>query len=356
MGAMAWKRTEMSAESTARTLRRSSIPRNQWPRPVHHAFFQRPVRRWCIRFSTENTTMKNSIISHPDRGPWGSNKWRGNCSGYVYKDLFEQLQPKVFIDPMVGSGTSVEVAREMQIEAYGLDLHSGFNCLRGDILEAVGKQADFVCSHPPYGSQILYSGPGGMWGSEPHPDDLSHCKDDQDFLEKMQYVLLNQRRATVPGGYYATIIGDYRRQGRYSSYQAHLIASMPSDELAGVLIKTQHNCVSDRKSYGRMALPLIAHEYVCIWRKAAAPILVLLSKMAEEQMARVEGTWKNIVKIVLKALGGTASLDRIYAAVQNRAPEKVAQNPNWAAKIRQTVNSHPDSFKSVERGVWALAA
>jgi hypothetical protein len=30
---------------------------------------------------------------------------------------------------MVGSGTSVEVARELGIEAYGLDLHSGFTIL-----------------------------------------------------------------------------------------------------------------------------------------------------------------------------------------------------------------------------------
>ena len=54
--------------------------------------------------------MQSSIISYPNRGPWGNSQWRGNASGRVYKDLFEQLKPKVFTDPMVGSGTSVEVA------------------------------------------------------------------------------------------------------------------------------------------------------------------------------------------------------------------------------------------------------
>ena len=29
----------------------------------------------------------NSIMSFPDRGPWGDSKWRGNASGYVYKSL-----------------------------------------------------------------------------------------------------------------------------------------------------------------------------------------------------------------------------------------------------------------------------
>jgi hypothetical protein len=62
---------------------------------------------------------------------------------------------------MVGGGTSVAVAREMGIEAYGLDLHSGFNILARRILEEVGK-----LSHPPYHNIVVYS--GVVWGNEPH--------------------------------------------------------------------------------------------------------------------------------------------------------------------------------------------
>ena len=88
--------------------------------------------------------MSTSVISHPTRGKWGKSSWRGNCSGHVYKDIFEQLRPETFCDPMVGSGTSVEVASEMGIEAFGLDLHSGFNILRHSILDATGKPAAVV--------------------------------------------------------------------------------------------------------------------------------------------------------------------------------------------------------------------
>lgn len=156
-----------------------------------------------------------SILSYPERGPWGRSSWRGNCSGHVYQELFQRLGPKVFVDPMVGSGTSVEVAKEMGIEAFGLDLHQGFNAVSDSILMAVGKPADLVVSHPPYGSMILYS--GAVWGSQPNPNDLSRCADDDEFHEKMQLVLLNQRDATLPGGYYGTIIGDWRRDGVYTS-------------------------------------------------------------------------------------------------------------------------------------------
>lgn len=68
--------------------------------------------------------------------------------------LFETLHPQVFTDPTVGSGASVEVARELGIEAYGLDLHSGFNLLKQRILDVVGKPSDLVMSHPPYHNLI----------------------------------------------------------------------------------------------------------------------------------------------------------------------------------------------------------
>jgi hypothetical protein len=53
---------------------------------------------------------------------------------------------------MGGAGTSVEVAREMSIEAYGLNFHSGFNILKTSILEDSGQ--DHVLSLPPYHDMI----------------------------------------------------------------------------------------------------------------------------------------------------------------------------------------------------------
>lgn len=42
-----------------------------------------------------------SVVSYPDRGPWGNNKYRGNCSGYLIKDLIEQFHIKNMSDYMV---------------------------------------------------------------------------------------------------------------------------------------------------------------------------------------------------------------------------------------------------------------
>lgn len=277
--------------------------------------------------------MESSIMSFPTRGKWGKSNWRGNASGHVYKELFEQLKPRTFVDPMVGSGTSVEVAQEMGIDAYGLDLHSGFNAIRHSIVEKVGKESDLIVSHPPYGSMIVYS--GNVWGANAHPDDLSRCVDDNDFHEKMQLVLINQRMATKAGGYYGTLIGDWRRNGVYTSYQAEIIARMPRDELAGILIKTQHNCVSDSRQYSQLALPRIMHEYLLLFRKKPKPILVLLGQIAREQQTRLAGTWKAIVRAVLITIGGESELQEVYRRVAENAPEKLATNLHWREKVRK---------------------
>ena len=77
-----------------------------------------------------------------------------------------------------------------------------------------------------------------------------------------------QRTATARGGYYGVIIGDVRRRGRYSSYQAEAIARMPRGELRAVLIKEQHNLQSDKTQYTNLTLPRILHEYIVLWQVA----------------------------------------------------------------------------------------
>ena len=41
-----------------------------------------------------------SVISYPERGEGGSNKYRGNCSPKLLEDLFSFYKPKKVFDPM----------------------------------------------------------------------------------------------------------------------------------------------------------------------------------------------------------------------------------------------------------------
>jgi hypothetical protein len=116
--------------------------------------------------------------------------------------------------------------------------------------------------------------------------------------------------------------------------------------------------MSSSKTYKAMQLPMISHEYIVLWRKPRSMMSFLstLSTVAREQHARMSGTWIAIVKTALMAAGRKASLSELYEVVAKGAPDKLASNPNWRAKVRQVVNSHPEVFRSEERGVWELAA
>src|SRR6516225_11116941 len=82
----------------------------------------------------------------------------------------------------------------------------------------------WVLSHPPYHNIVIYS--GNEQGRGAHPDDLSRCVSEDELLNKLTITLKNQRDATRAGGYYGAIIGDVRKRGVYSSYQADLIVRM----------------------------------------------------------------------------------------------------------------------------------
>lgn len=294
-----------------------------------------------------------SIVSYPDRGPWGSSRWRGNCAGYLVRDLLEFFSPDFFVDPCEGSGTSRDVARDLGIKYAGFDLHSGFNLVKDSLIETLGGDCpDYVFFHPPYHSMISYS--GCVWGKEPHPDDLSRCSSPEEFLCKLQMSLYNIYAALQGNGNYTVLIGDIRKNGSFWSVQADLIKMMPG-KVESVVIKSQHNCVSDRTVYRSDRFIPILHEYAISARKDRIVFGALDAAVATSQnlVAISNATWKAVVGWALIKLGGKASLSEIYEAVAQGAQERTRTHPNWQPKVRQVLQRH---FSNVERGVWELRA
>lgn len=296
--------------------------------------------------------MKSSVVSYPDRGKYGKSSYRGNCSGHIIKDMLNFLKPKLFVDPSMGSGTSKDVAAEFPgMEYYGFDLHSGFNLLKDRIIERIPREADYLFWHPPYGSMVLYS--GNVWGDKPHPDDLSRCGTKEEFLEKLQMALYNIYEATRRGGMASVLIGDVRKNGDYWSIQSDIIKMSPF-KLDGIVVKQQHNCVSDRTVYSGRFIP-VTHEYLLNFKKDAVIVSILdcAVNTSKSLVALNNATWRAVIEWSLRKLGGKASLDEIYAAIAENAQEKTRINPNWTAKVRQTLQKYASN---VERGVWELRA
>lgn len=292
-----------------------------------------------------------SVVSYPNRGNYGKNSWRGNTSGLIIKDLCEHFKPKLFVDICEGSGTSRDVCKELGIDYYGFDLYTGFDFTKNNLISKLPRPVDMAFSHLPYWNMINYKeerdknkllSPAGC-------NDLSLVSLDE-FLEMSFQGLMQQREATKDGGIYTTLIGDYRKDGKFYSFQSDYIKMMPNEELKSVVIKVQHNVQSNNKTYANMNFIPIQHEYLLVWQKKHQSIFSIALNKAAEHKKQISMTWRVAIRQALINLGKKAKLEEIYNEVVKLYPGKVTENENYKAKIRQQLQLH---FTHVERGVWA---
>ena len=193
-----------------------------------------------------------SIVSYPNRGPWGDNRYPGNSSGYLLIDLCATYTPRSVLDPMEGGGTSRDVCADMGIAYQGFDLHSGVDSLHDEI----GDGYDLIFWHPPYHDMKIYSD---------DPRDLSRAGSLAAFgaLLRAGYWRFFERLA--PSGRLAILIGDLRRHGRYEPLTAD-VARLDRNHLAGIIVKAQHNVSSNRTQYGGAFVPIL-HETLTIFQR-----------------------------------------------------------------------------------------
>ena len=52
--------------------------------------------------------------------------------------------------------------------------------------------------------------------------------------------------------------------------EAKDVLNFPCGEVRSIIIKVQHNCTSDRRTYGKLEDPPIKHEYCIIFKKTIA--------------------------------------------------------------------------------------
>lgn len=200
----------------------------------------------------------STVLSYPERGPWGSADYRGNCNGYVVKDLLEYFGPTRVLDPMEGSGTTAAVCAELGIAYVGSDLAAGkgIDMYGGAFMDLVRSRQpiDFVFWHPPYGPMIRYSD---------HARDISTLPTPE-FRRVLGLGAQRLYDLLLPGGHLVILIGVYRKDGVIHRFHCDLMAWKEPTEPE--LIKLQHNCTSDRQEYSGRFIPIL-HEYVLIWRK-----------------------------------------------------------------------------------------
>ncbi len=299
-------------------------------------------------------SLQTTIFSSPVREDGiqgGKSTWRGNHPPTLSREVFEWLKPKMVADPMSGSGTTGDVAKQMGIPCWLGDLHSGFNA----ITDEIPQPADLAWLHPPYHDMIVYS--GQVWGREAHPDDLSRCPDYETFLKRLDLVSYNAYQALRPGGHLAVLVGDLKRKGELFPIQRDM---RWFGEPVNVIIKVQHNVQSSSRSYGGNFVAIM-HEYLVVTRKPRqftnAWLLGVRATTIKDvdQRTIARHGWRSIVWTALSALGGRGQLQAIYEQVAGHVRVKAAEQngTDWQAIIRRVLQ---ETCTPVERGVWSLAA
>ena len=155
-----------------------------------------------------------SIVSYKDRGNFGDSKYRGNCTGYIIKDLitnyYPASKPKKFVEIFSGGGTGKDVAEELNItNSLHLDLNNGWDAL----VDEIPTGSDFIFSHPPYWDIISYESQRNSYSE----NDLSNQMPYEEFIKKLNIVNEKIYHSLLYGGRHAILIGDVRKQGKYYS-------------------------------------------------------------------------------------------------------------------------------------------
>ncbi len=297
-----------------------------------------------------------SIVSYPDRGTYGRNSYRGNCSGLLIKEIISQYRLRGLSDFMVGSGTTEDVVREAGIRGDFADLNRGFDMMSMDIPD----RAENVFWHPPYHDMIVYSDEQysvkkveqetGLSAETILTDDLSRCASWEEFVRKMNYCMMKQFSALEKGGRMFVLVGDMKRRGRLYSMIRELICP---GTMENIIIKAQHNCWSDRQSYSGRFVPIV-HEYLLVTKKEESLIIPVSwgTSKTYDMRSFADQSWRDLVYSVIEKNGGQMSLQELYDALKDSA--KAKRNAHWQEKIRQVVQNIKH-FTRTERGCYALA-
>jgi hypothetical protein len=204
-----------------------------------------------------------SVVSYPDRGPWGDSGYRGNCSGHLVKDLILRFKCQSVFDPSEGGGTVRDVVAGINqylnkdIEYEGRDLKQGWNLLTSELPH---KKYDLVWYHPAYWDIIRYS---------EHPLDLSNARTIDEYESMLNLSVERLSQVVKRGGIMAVLIGDKRKSGQYYALFRMLLMNDKIGQLKAIIIKIQHNCRSDhvKYDYKNPFLMPIRHEYCFVFQK-----------------------------------------------------------------------------------------
>jgi adenine-specific DNA-methyltransferase len=183
----------------------------------------------------------------------GDQNYRGATPSYIIWNLLQRYtkERELVVDPCAGSGTTLDVARELNRKALGYDIHP----TRKDIFRVDARKLppeltnkiDFVFIDPPYSTHIDYG---------PDPRDIGKLDaSGSEYYKAMEQVFLEIHRILRPGRHMALYVSDSYVHGKgfypigfelFSRLRQHF---QPLD----IIAITRHNKTLEMGNYRKAA-------------------------------------------------------------------------------------------------------
>ena len=227
------------------------------------------------------TTLWDYPSQHYGAGVQGDPNYKGATPSYILWNLLQRYtrEKELVVDPCCGSGTTLDVARDLNRRALGYDVHpTRTDVFRVDARklppELTGK-ADFVFVDPPYATHLDYG---------PDPRDIGKLPAaDGSYHAAMRQVIAEIGRVLKPGRHMALYVSDSYEHGKqggkggvFHPLGFELFAMLRERfEPVDVISVVRHNKTLEMGNFRKAAedgnFYLRGFNYLFIMRKPAEP-------------------------------------------------------------------------------------
>ncbi len=230
-----------------------------------------------FRTLTDRGVIPYTVWDFQYRADYGGDKgFHGNCSPQIVEQCIWRLTEEgdLVVDPMSGSGTTLDVCRRFNRKCIGYDINPPQN--RSDIVRNDSRKiplenstVDMIFLHPPYWNLTYFT------KAEEKLPDLSRAKNIDEFIDMLELVFRECYRILKPKKFMCVLLGDLIREGKFVPLCRKTLNMAERLGFAdcGQAVKIAHGEVSRKKSGVIIAEPIysdnlkISHDLVMFLRK-----------------------------------------------------------------------------------------